>query len=161
MNSPSTKLINLLISKSILEAVLVVAIAVGFYIKVFPPYFHGWGEAAPHSISGWAVNNAVPADRVQVELFIDGRFAGICTASLSRPDVLAAGWSQDEWHGYNFSAPALSEGLHEARVYALHGSGGGARYTLQLLGDPIRFEVRADGSLADVSKKASVRSGNY
>ena len=47
------------------------------------------------------------------------------------------------------------EGLHEARVYALHGSAGGARYTLQLLGDPIRFVVATDGSLTDISKKVS------
>jgi hypothetical protein len=160
MQRPSTKLINLLISKSILDTVLVGAIAVGFYIKVLPPYFHGWGEATTHSISGWAVNNALPGDRVQVQLFIDGRFIGICAANLSRPDVLAAGWSQDEWHGYSFSVPPLSEGLHEARVYALHGSGGGVRYSLQLLGDPIRFKVRADGSLTDASKRGDVPVGN-
>jgi hypothetical protein len=67
-------------------------------------------------------------------------------ASLSRPDVLAAGWSRDEWHGYSFPMAGLTPGVHEARVYALHSSGKGARYTLQLLGDPIQFEVRTDGS---------------
>jgi hypothetical protein len=161
MQRPSTKLINVLISKSILDVVLVGAIAVGFYIKVFPPYFHGWGEATPHSISGWAVNNALPWDRVQVQLFIDEEFVGIGAANLSRPDVLAGGWSQDEWHGYSFNVPVLPQGLHEARVYALHGSGSGARYTLQLLGDPIHFEVHADGSLTDLSKKGDVPAGDY
>ena len=153
MKSSSTKLINLLISKSILDTVLVGTLAVGFYINVFPPHFHGWGEATPHSISGWAVNNAAPWDRVQVQIFIDGKFNGTDAAHLPRPDVLAAGWSRDEWHGYSFGLSRLPEGLHEARVYALHGSGGGARYTLQLLGDPIRFVVNADGSLTDVSNK--------
>ena len=62
-----------------------------------------------------------------------------------RPDVVAAGWSKDEWHGYEFVVSGLSAGTHEARVYALHSSRGGARYTLQMLGDPIRFEVNADG----------------
>ena len=129
--------------------------AVGFYFKAFPPYFHGWGEATSHSISGWAVNNRAPYARVEVHLFIDGKFIGTRAADLSRPDVRAAGWSQDEWHGFSFSVPSLSEGLHEARVYTLHGSAGGARYTLQLLGDPIRFVVATDGSLTNVSKKAS------
>jgi hypothetical protein len=153
MKSSSTKLINLLISKSILDTVLVGTLAVAFYIKVFPPRFHGWGEATSHSISGWAVNNAAPWDRVQVQLFIDGNFMDTATAGLARPDVLAAGWSRDEWHGYSFGISRLPEGLHVARVYALHGSDGGALYTLQLLGDPIRFVVSADGSLSDVSNK--------
>src|SRR6266478_1849406 len=153
MKRSSTKLINLLISKSILETVLVGTLAVGFYIRVFPPYFHGWGEATTHSIAGWVVNKAAPWDRVQVQLFIDGKFIGTEAANLARPDVLAAGWSRDEWHGYSFGVSRLPEGFHDARVYALHESGGGARYTLQLLGDPIRFVANADGSLTDVSNK--------
>ena len=64
-------------------------------------------------------------------------------AQLSRPDVAAAGWSKDEWHGYNFAVSELAAGDHEARVYALHRSG--ERLTLQLLGDPVRFVVRGDG----------------
>jgi hypothetical protein len=155
MKSSSPKLINLLISKSIFDTVLVGTLAVGFYINVFPPRFHGWGEATSHSISGWAVNNAAPWDRVQVQLFIDGNFVGTNAASLARPDVFAAGWSRDDWHGYSFGVSKLPEGLHEARVYALHRSEGGERYTLQLLGDPIRFVVSADGGLTDVSKKKS------
>ena len=149
----ASKLVNLLIGKSILETVLVSTISVGFYIRAFPPYFHGWGEATSHSIVGWAVNNATPWDRVQVQLFIDGRFIATATAAQHRPDVLAAGWARDQWHGYSFNAPALTEGPHEARVYALHESDDGVRYTLQLLGDPIRFAVSADGSLVNLTKQ--------
>jgi hypothetical protein len=142
------QLVKLLIAKSILDTVLVGTIAVGFYLKAFPPVFHGWGEAvaASHTISGWAVNSSDPWRRVEVQLFIDGKFVGTQLAQQSRPDVLAAGWSRDEWNGYNFVVSGLSAGTHEARVYALHSSGNGARYTLQLLGDPIRFEVDADGN---------------
>ena len=91
------------------------------------------------------VNDADPWKRVEVQLFIDGKLIGTQVAHLSRPDVLAAGWSKDEWHGYSFDVDGLTPGPHEARVYALHSSGAGARYTLQLLGDPIRFEVNPDG----------------
>ena len=148
-----SKLVNVLIGKTILEVLLVSAVAVGFYLKAFPPFFHGWGEATPHTIAGWAVNNASPWDRVQVQLFIDGKFIATDTANLSRPDVVAKGWSRDEWCGYSFTAPTLNEGIHEARVYALHGSGGAVRYTLQLLGDPISFNVNADGSLTDTTRQ--------
>jgi len=142
------QLVNLLIAKSVLETILVGTIALVVYLKAFPPTFHGWGEAvtASQSIAGWVVSDAEPWRRVEVQLFVDGKLAGTQVATLSRPDVLAAGWSRDEWHGYSFPMARLTPGVHEARVYALHSSGKGARYTLQLLGDPIQFEVRTDGS---------------
>lgn len=142
------QLVNLLIAKSVLETILVGTIALVVYLKAFPPTFHGWGEAvtASQNIAGWVVSDAEPWRRVEVQLFVDGKLAGTQVASLSRPDVLAAGWSRDEWHGYSFPVAGLSPGVHEARVYALHSSGSGVRYTLQLLGNPIQFEVRTDGS---------------
>ncbi len=142
------KLVNLLIAKSILETVLVGTIAVAAYMNAFPPHFHGWGEAvaASQTISGWAVTDADPWRRVEVQLFIDGQLVRTQVAQHSRPDVVAAGWAKDEWHGYNFVVSGLPAGTHEARVYALHPSRIGARYSLQMLGDPIPFEVNADGS---------------
>ena len=142
------KLVNLLIAKSILDTVLVGTIAVGAYMNAFPPAFKGWGEAvaASQTISGWVVSDADPWRRVEVQLFVDGKFMGTQVAHHSRPDVAAAGWSKDEWHGYNFVVTELAPGTHEARVYALHSSGSGARYSLQMLGYPIRFQVNADGS---------------
>jgi hypothetical protein len=146
MNKP--QLVNLLIGKSIAETMLVGAIAIAAYLSAFPPTFHGWGEAVveSRSIAGWAVNDASPWERVEVQLFIDGKLRGVQTANVSRPDVAKAGWARDEWHGYNFAMPSLPAGNHEARVYALRESGDGARYTLQMLGDPISFVVNADGS---------------
>ena len=135
------KLSNLLIAKSILDTIFVGTIAVVVYTKAFPPTFKGWGEAVDsRNISGWAVDNADPWGRVEVQLFIDGKFAGTTVAQLSRPDVMAAGWAKDEWHGYKFDVTGLGEGTHEAKVYALHRSG--ERYTLQLLGNPITFQKR-------------------
>jgi len=141
------RLVTLLIAKSILDTVLVGAIAVAVYLKAFPLTFHGWGEAVIESqqISGWAVNDADPWGRVEVQLFVDGKLMGAQVAHISRPDVLAAGWSKDEWHGYSFGVSGLSAGMHEARVYALHSSREGGRFTLQLLGDPIPFEIGVDG----------------
>ena len=85
-----SKLVNVLIAKSILETILVGTIAVVVYMKAFPPTFHGWGEAVTESqtIAGWVVNDADPWRRVEVQLFIDGKFVGTQVAHLSRPDVL-------------------------------------------------------------------------
>jgi hypothetical protein len=153
------KLVNLLIVKSILYTVQVATIAVVVYLNAFPPTFHGWGESVVQEkrIAGWAVNDADPWARVEVQLFIDGNFAGTQVAQLSRPDVAAAGWSKDEWHGYSFPVSDLNTGMHEARVYAVHSSGDGARYTLQLLGDPIKFDVSEDGTWKTSHAKAQRR----
>jgi hypothetical protein len=151
------KLIHALIAKSIAETILVAALAVAFYFGAFPPYFHGWSEVTPHAISGWIVNQHRPGDRVEVQLFIDGRFVATGTANLSRPDVVAAGWANDEWHGYAFAAPGLTPGDHEARVYALHASGNGVRQTLQLVGDPIILQVDQTGALHDLKRESLAR----
>jgi hypothetical protein len=142
------KLVNALIAKSILETVFVGAVAVAVYMNAFPPSFKGWGEAVAETqlIAGWAVNTSYPWQRVEVQLFIDGKFVETQVAHGARPDVSAAGWAKDEWHGYVFTTPKLPAGIHEARVYAIHPSRTGALYTLQMLGDAIRFEVNADGS---------------
>jgi hypothetical protein len=146
MKQPRSQLVNLLIGKSILETILVSTLAVVVYLNAFPPTFHGWGECVPdtRSIAGWAVNNAAPWDRLEVQLFIDDQFCGTQVAHLSRPDVVRAGWANDEWHGYSFSLSGLAPGNHEARVYAVHRNGD--RMTLQLLGDPIQFAVSGDGT---------------
>ncbi|HWN11600.1 MAG TPA: hypothetical protein VNO50_20395 [Pyrinomonadaceae bacterium] len=145
MKKPSTSLVHILIGKSILETLLVGTLAVFTYITILPPYFHGWGEITETGVSGWAVNHAEPWARVEIQLFIDGRFIAQSVANKSRPDVLAAGWSKDEWHGYVIPISSLAQGTHEARVYALHHSGEGARKSLQLLGSPIPFSIDANG----------------
>ena len=139
------KLVNLLLAKSILETIFLGTLAVIVYAKLFPPTFHGWGEAVveSRSISGWVVDDADPWRRVEVQLFVDGKLVGTQVAQLPRPDVMAAGWTKDEWHGYSFVVSVLGVGMHEARVYALHQQGD--RYTLRMLGDVIRFQVEADG----------------
>jgi hypothetical protein len=147
MKTPSTNLIQVLIGKSIIETLLVGMLAVFTFLNLFPPFFHGWGEVTETGISGWVVNNALPWERVEVQLFVDGEFVSTSVANRSRPDVLAAGWSRDEWHGYTFPLVSLNAGAHEARVYALHDSGAGLRKTLQMAGDPVAFSVTADGRL--------------
>jgi hypothetical protein len=157
MKSPSAKLVHVLIGKSILETLLVGALGVITFITVLPPYFHGWGEVTESGISGWAVNNNSPWERVEVQLFVDGIFVGDGIADKYRPDVSSAGWAKDEWHGYTFVLNSLPDRvpaalIHEARVYALHDSGDRVRKSLQLLGKPIWFSVREGRLWTDSSR---------
>jgi hypothetical protein len=150
MKTPSISLVHVLIGKSVVETLLVGALAVFAFMNVLPPYFRGWGEVSDTGISGWAVNNAAPWSRVEVQLFVDGKLVAHGVADQPRPDLLTFGWAKDEWHGYTFVISALPAGRHEARVYALHDSGNGARKSLQLLGNPISFQVDRNGRTVGV-----------
>jgi hypothetical protein len=148
------RLTHLLLGKTLAELIFVSVLAVAFYFTAFPTSYRGWGEATARGIEGWAVNDRAQWQRVEVYLFVDGRFIARQTANLSRPDVRAAGYAKDEWHGYAFDLPALELGEHEASVYVIHGSGEGARYTLQLLGNPVRFRVEAGGLVTSIEADA-------
>jgi hypothetical protein len=136
-----SKLGYLLIAKSMAEALLITAVSVGFYFVTTNPYLRGaLDNADDHTVAGWAVNDAQPAARVEVQLYIDGTFIGDQTATESRPDLPAAKRAEDDRHGFVFKLPPIPPGEHEARVYAAH-QGGGARRTLQLIGKPLRFRI--------------------
>lgn len=136
------RLAQLLVAKSIVEALFVGVVAVGFYYAAFSPHFRGWNDVADaRRVAGWAVNEAEPSKPVEVQVYIDGRFAGDTVANLARPDVMRAGRSRTELCGFQLETPPLSEGEHEARAFVVHESNGGARRTLQQIGFPLRFRV--------------------
>lgn len=115
----------------------------------FPPHFRGFSEVTRGGeVAGWAVDASRPGARVEVELYVDGRFVAHGVATLPRPDVVAAGRAADPDCGYRFPLPALAPGAHEARVYALHAPGPAELRTLRQLGDPLRFDAGADGRAA-------------
>ena len=135
----------------VFAALVCVTLAAGAYAvwveySSFPPHFRGFGEVTRRGeVAGWAVDASRPGARVEVELYVDGRFVAHGVAALPRPDVLAAGRATDPDCGYRFPLPLLAEGPHEARVYALHAPGPADRRTLKQLGDPLRFDADADG----------------
>ena len=123
------RLNKFLIAKAMLETLFVGALAMGFYLAAFPPFLRGAvDEATAAGVSGWALNEAAPQERVVLQLYIDGRFIAHTVADKARPDVLAAGRAKDELCGFVFAGPfALDAGPHEARVYVLHASNNEAR----------------------------------
>jgi hypothetical protein len=138
------KLFQLLIAKSVLEALLVTALAVSFYLVVTNPHLRGWlDQADARTISGWVINEKSGGARVEVQLFIDDKFVEDRTANAFRPDVHQAKRAEDDWHGFVFETPPLAAGEHEARVFAVHRGGSDDRRTLQIVGKPLRFCVDA------------------
>jgi hypothetical protein len=148
------KIVHALIVKSLAETLLVSALAVGFYLRTFPPTFQGWGEAIDNQIAGWAVDQAEQSKPLTVQLFVDGNLISAAVANRARPDIVLSGWARDAAHGYSFAVPGLSPGLHEARIFVLHQATGN-RQTLQLLGDPIEFRVDEQGTFYDLTKRAA------
>lgn len=137
-----TTLVNLLLGKSIAEALLVAVIAVAFYLSTTNPHLRGWLDYADaQTISGWAVDDQNPQRRVEVQLFINDQFVEQRAATEFRPDVHRAGRAHDDWHGFVFKTPPLAPGQHEARVYLLHRGASPARRTLQIIGEPLRFTI--------------------
>ena len=139
-----SKLVQLLLAKSAVEIILVAGLGVGFFLVTFP-HFQGWGEATPRTIEGWVVSQQHPDQKVEVQLFIDNKFISSGVADRPRPDIVVAGKAKDQWHGFSFEIPALHQGYHVARAYAVHSTYGSRRITLQLIGDPIPFDLDAEG----------------
>lgn len=136
------RLVHLLLSKSIAEALLIAAVAVAFYFATTNPALRGvLDKADKQTVNGWAVNETDPSMQVEIQLFVDDRFIADQTANQYRPDVHNSQRAIDDWHGFTFVTPKLSAGEHEARVYAVHSNGAGARRTLQLIGKPYRFKT--------------------
>ena len=135
-------LANLLIGKSIAEALLVTTVAAGFYLSTTNPSLNGWLDHADAlTISGWAVDEDNPGRRVEVQLFINDQFIEQRSANEFRPDVRAAARAADDWHGFVFKTPALSPGEYQASVYLIHRGASPGRRTLQIIGKPLRFTV--------------------
>ncbi|HEV8590414.1 MAG TPA: hypothetical protein VGQ72_16215 [Pyrinomonadaceae bacterium] len=137
-------LFQLLIGKSVAEALLVTAVAAGFYLTTTNPNLRGWlDQADTETVSGWAVDDGNAANRVDVQLFIDDRFIEQRSANDFRPDVHQAKRAEDDWHGFVFKTPALPPGEHEARVYAVYRGASATRRTLQIIGKPLHFRINA------------------
>ncbi|HJR08452.1 MAG TPA: hypothetical protein VJ842_14415 [Pyrinomonadaceae bacterium] len=141
-----SRLSRALIAKSIVEALFVVALGVYFAYANVNPFFRGSIDKADQAtIEGWVVNEAQPDERVEVHLYINGHFVSRRIADAPRADVLAAGRSFDAYHGFVFDAPPFPPNKnYEARVYAMHVAGDGARRVLQEFDGARRFDVAAD-----------------
>ena len=140
-----SNLINLLITKSVAEALLVTATAVGFYLVTTNPNLRGWlDQADQRTVSGWVVDDKEAGIRVEVQLYVDDKFVADRSAADFRPDVHQARRAADDWHGFVFTTPELPKGEHEAKVYAVYGGRSFARRTLQIIGQPLRFRVEAN-----------------
>jgi hypothetical protein len=142
-NAAGARLTKLVVLKLALDLLFVSALAVYFQAAQFHPFFSGSLDYADGTVvRGWVVDRARPDSPVEVQLYVDGKFAADGLADQPRPDVSAKGYARDERHGYVFNFDTPLRGPHEARVYAVYTSRGGTRRTLQQVGSTYRFDAR-------------------
>lgn len=142
MSSNLGRLCRLLIIKSVIDVLLVGALCLGLYYSAFNPYFRGsLDEASSEWVRGWVIDLSQPAEPIEVQLYIDGRFAESRTADFPYPNLLSTRLTPNDRHGFFFYTPPLETGEHEARVYAVHESASGERQTLSLIGSPLKFQI--------------------
>lgn len=141
------RLSQILIGKSLIEALFLAALVTAFSYSHFRPHFRGSLDVAgARAVGGWAVDEAAPDAQVEVELYIDGHFVARRRADQLRADVLAAGRAAGAYHGFVFETPPLPprQAEYEARVFAAHAGADAARATLQQVGETKMFRVAPD-----------------
>lgn len=130
------RLVKLIAAKLTLDLLFVCGLAVYTHAVTFARGFEGEIEHADGlGVRGWVVDLEGPGAVVEVQLFLDGRFAA--SALASEPDA-----SQSDRRVFVFQFQQPRYGVQEARVYAVREGLGGARRTLQQIGDPRTFNQR-------------------
>jgi hypothetical protein len=138
-----TRLLRALLVKGVLDVLFVAAVAVAaHYVAFRPSYRGGFDHADARYVAGWVVDRRDAGRPVEVQLYVDGEFVAGIRAVEPRPDVAAAGRAPHERVGFAFRFDSPLQAGGEARVYAVTTSAGGARRTLQQIGNPLRLRAR-------------------
>lgn len=140
----SATLLYLIITKSLLELLVLAGVASYAGWFTFHPLIHGVIDTAnPKEVTGWAYNPMTPDASVEVQLFLDGRFFASRPADQFRPDLVSAGVTARPDHGYTFQLPtdSLAPGRHTAEVFVLQPALNGYRTLIPLTPTPRSFVV--------------------
>jgi hypothetical protein len=133
------RLANLVAAKLALDLLFVCGLAAYTHAVTYRTGFEGKVEQADGSqVSGWVVDLERPGASVELQLFLDGQFAAAAVTS-EPPAGAAEGPGDYGRRAFVFRFEQPRHGEHEARVYAVRAGRGGARRTLQQIGDPRRL----------------------
>jgi hypothetical protein len=139
--TPGTRLLTAVITKSLIEVLLVCAVATLAAFAYFNPALRGDVElVSANRIQGWACDPRIPDRQLEVQLFVDHRFVAAARAEIARDDLVTAGKIRDRHHGFDFALPdkQFPRGRHRAQVYVVHKTPADIR-TLLPIGKGRRF----------------------
>jgi hypothetical protein len=140
----ATSLLRAIIVKAGLEILLVcVAVSLAAFSHVNPPLRGAIDVADSARVAGWAYDPREPGARLEVQLFIDGRFVASRVADERRDDLVKRGAAEDALHGFTFAVPPLgvAPGRHTYQVFAVRAGGGGNKVLLSITREPQVFHV--------------------
>ncbi|MDX2033247.1 MAG: hypothetical protein SF339_21400 [Blastocatellia bacterium] len=142
--STASRLLRAVIAKSFIEILLVCLVATLVAFSTFNPQLRGAVDVAgPERLAGWVNDPRAPDERIEVQLFIDGRFVATTRADGRRDDLVAAGVTATPSHGFEFDLVALRlpPGRHPAQVFALRPTTGGRMMLLPITKQPSLIQV--------------------
>jgi hypothetical protein len=134
------RLAMLVAAKLVLDLLFVGAFALYTHAVTFRRGFDGQLEAADgRGARGWVADLERPGEAVEVQLFLNGRFAAAAVAREPRPGDSPGASPVEARRAFVFEFERPRYGEYEARVYAVREGRGGARRTLQPVGEPRHF----------------------
>ena len=137
------RLAKLIAAKLTLDLLFVCALAAYAHAVTYRTGFDGELERADGlGVGGWAVDLERPDSPVELQLFLDGRFAAAVLAGGPASDVTPPGPPGRGRRAFVFQFEQPRSAGYEARVYAVREGRGGARRTLRQIGGPRRFDLK-------------------
>ncbi|MFN7931326.1 MAG: hypothetical protein U0Y68_26035 [Blastocatellia bacterium] len=131
----ATNLLRAVLAKAGLEfLLLLLVVSYAAYSHLNPPIRGAIDVTDATRIAGWAYDPREPNTPLEVQLFVDDKFASERRADEPREDLVRAAAAQNPAHGFTFAVPPLQllKGRHRITVYALR-AGGGQNKTLLAL----------------------------
>ncbi len=133
---------KLLVAKLIFDLFFLIGAVVVYAYLELPPMYRGWtDDADARHVAGWVADQNNKVRKVDVQLFVDGKFVAARTADQPRPDVREKFPAIDAACGFSFEMPALSPGEHVVNVYAIETAKPGSRPTVLQLGRSLSVKV--------------------
>jgi hypothetical protein len=132
------RLAMLIAAKLMLDLLFVGAFALYTHAVTFRHSFEGALEHIDgNGARGWVVDHERPGEPVELQLFLNGKFAAANVARAPLPDAMTGATPGGARLAFVFELDRHGE--YEARVYAVREGRGGARRTLHQIGESVYF----------------------
>ena len=146
MNSPdpvktrSARLTRLLVAKFAFDFLFLIAVVIAYGYSALPPPYRGWTDGVTDGVvSGWVCNADSVDSPVEVQLFMDNKFAGSTTTGLERGDILTRYPAMGRTCGFRIEMRPLAAGEHSLRVFAVDISGMRVEPTFRQIGQTLTW----------------------
>src|SRR5262245_26325886 len=126
-SSVPSRLLKAIVAKSLIEIILVCAVATFTAFSSFSPRLRGAIEVANQTrVAGWVVAPEAPEAVIEVQLFVDDKLLASKIADETRGELIRYGIASTPNHGFTFdlTRTRLAPGRHTAQVYALRSASG-------------------------------------